>query len=100
MSNKSLIKFFKSLNSKTNITYKGSVFLTLDNGNKLGIYLYGIMIRGIIADISKKEINRQKYCNWLAVLYSREILLPDNIEDLNTAVNTHILGENNTYPIL
>ena len=92
MSNKSLIKFFKSLNSKTNITYNGSVFLTLDNGNKLGIYLYGIRNRGIIADIYFiKEINRQKYCNWLAVLYSREILLPDNIEDLNTAVNTHII---------
>ena len=94
MSNKSLIKtnILINLNSKTNITYKGSVFLTLDDGNKLGIYLYGIMIRGIIADISKKEINRQKYCNWLAVvLYSREILLPDNIEDLNTAVNTHII---------
>ena len=63
MSNKSLIKtnILINLNSKTNITYKGSVFLTLDDGNKLGIYLYGIMIRGIIADISKKEINRQKY---------------------------------------
>ena len=36
----------------------------------------------------KKEINGQKYCNWFAVLYSR---LPDSIEDLNTAVNTHMI---------
>ena len=57
MSNKSLIKtnILINLNSKTNITYTGSIFLTLDDGNKLGIYLYGIMIRRIIADISKKR---------------------------------------------
>ena len=52
----------------------------------------------------KKEINGQKYCNWFAVLYSREILLPDNIEDLKTAVDTYIITfkwkNTHTYPIL